>query len=77
MEWLQDLTALAELPMHVLLMIIVVVLWRENKRLSDKIIEITEENLHMSTDNQARAKRIEQATTGDTYPTVPKRTQSG
>lgn len=72
MEALRELSVLADLPLQVILIAAIVVLWRENRRLSDTIIKLTSDSIHVSTDNNARIRRIELETTGDTSPTLPK-----
>ena len=79
MEWLKGLEAVAGLPLQVLLLAVVVILWRkiealqaENKELMERLIDSSEENVHISTDNKARLKRLEREELGTEYPTIPR-----
>lgn len=79
MEWLNLLKVVSELPLTVLLLIVIVILWREvqalrkeNRELMERLIAVSEENLHTSTDNKARLKRLEREELGIDYPTIPR-----
>ena len=79
METIEVAKILAELPFYVVLIIIVLILWKkiealqaENRALMERLIAVSEENLHTSADNKTRLKRLERAELGKDYPTIPR-----
>lgn len=80
MQWLKGLTEVASLPLNVLLLGAVFILWKElkalqveNRNLMERLIVTSDENLHTSTDNKARLKRLEHQELGTEYPTIPRK----
>lgn len=75
MDGLNQIIDVAKLPLDVILLIAIVVLYLENRKLREQLVSILTATHDTSTDNNNRIRRIEKDQLGDNAPTLHERPQ--